>query len=190
MQSAVLSESAVPAASPQDRRAAERHLQAAYAAHKAKIYAVALRYGAGDQAFAEDVLQDVFVKLWHHLPGLADPHDVGGWLYRVATNECLQRLRKRQFRTRVRRFFLIPEEQSPDPSPHEVTDTRQRAAQVFAALADVDPKARVAFCAVHLDGLTLVEVGAMLGHSKGYISKLVKKAQQHLQHAAQAGDTP
>ena len=55
----------------------------AWDAHRARVFHWALRYGAGDAAFAEDLTHDVFLKLWSRLPSLDAQDDLGGWLYTV-----------------------------------------------------------------------------------------------------------
>src|ERR1044072_1155828 len=78
-----------------DSAASERPtLEECYATHRAFVFHRCLRYGAGDVAFAEEVTQDVFVKLLEPLPSLRDPHDLGGWLNRVTANLAISRLRR------------------------------------------------------------------------------------------------
>src|SRR6201996_8155828 len=74
-----------------DRAAAARLI----ARHSARLLTVARRMLRG-QAEAEDVVQDVFLKLWTHAarwrPGAAKFET---WLYRVTLNACYDRLRRR-----------------------------------------------------------------------------------------------
>ncbi|MFY0534022.1 RNA polymerase sigma factor [Nannocystis pusilla] len=68
-----------------------------YRRHHRAVYQLALRYGLGNEAWAEDVVQDVFVTLFDRLPTLADVEQLDGWLYRVTTNRCLRKLRRDSF---------------------------------------------------------------------------------------------
>jgi RNA polymerase sigma factor (sigma-70 family) len=54
---------------------------------------------------------------------------------------------------------------------------------VAEAIARLAPKQRVVFCMVHLDGLTQDEVARTLDYSKGYVSKLLKRARASLSSA-------
>ncbi len=53
------------------------------------------RYLLKDAAEAEDVVQESFVKLWHHGDDL-DPAKVKAWLMKVVRNGCMDRLRRRK----------------------------------------------------------------------------------------------
>src|SRR2546423_1993803 len=92
-----------------DARAAT--FEAAYAEHRVKVYRLGLRYGGGARAFAEDLLHDVFVRLLERA-GSLDEGDLGGWLYTVATNLALKKLRPEKSLLGVLSRLFAPE-----PSP-------------------------------------------------------------------------
>lgn len=48
-----------------------------------------------DRGEAEDIVQETLTTSWRSLPMLADVDAFGGWIYRLATNKCLDLLRKR-----------------------------------------------------------------------------------------------
>ena len=48
-----------------------------------------------DRGEAEDIVQETLTTSWRRLPMLADVDAFGGWIYRLATNKCLDLLRKR-----------------------------------------------------------------------------------------------
>src|SRR5688572_20745279 len=50
---------------------------------------------------ADDIVQDVFIKVWEHLDGFNESSQLYTWLYRIATNECLTFLSKKR-----KRFFI------------------------------------------------------------------------------------
>ena len=64
--------------------------------HGARIYRIAWRM-TGNATEAEDVAQDALLKLWSQTGWTAGQGGVGAWLARVATNACLDRLRKTRF---------------------------------------------------------------------------------------------
>jgi RNA polymerase sigma-70 factor (TIGR02960 family) len=63
---------------------------------------------------AEDVMQDVFLAAWQGLGGFEERASVRTWLYRIATNRCLNALRSA--RRRAAREWNIPEVEPPEPS--------------------------------------------------------------------------
>lgn len=48
-----------------------------------------------DRLDAEDIVQETLTTSWRSLPMLSDVNAFGGWIYRLATNKCLDLLRKR-----------------------------------------------------------------------------------------------
>ena len=63
--------------------------------HQGQLFSLAYHL-LGQSAEAEDVVQDVMVKLWQHLSGL-EAERVKPWLLRVTRNACLDLLRRRRY---------------------------------------------------------------------------------------------
>ncbi len=159
-------------------RSAVDRVERLFERHHADVYRWALRYTAGDGALAEDVVQEVFIALLKTVDRLQDHDDLARWLYRVTANRCLTVLRRRQVRTTVLRALRVAE-----PTAHVVDDriaARDTLARVFQAMAELPPKERVVFTMLHVDGLRHTDIARALGYSKGYVSKLVKRATQHI----------
>jgi RNA polymerase sigma-70 factor (ECF subfamily) len=160
-----------------------------YRRHRDAVYHFALRYCGGDATWAEDVTQDVFVTLCRTIPRLDDEEDLSGWFYRVTHNRCLSRLRRKAVRDNPAvKWFLG--ERSPRPAdPEESAAQRRDVRRVFEVVDALPAKQRLAFCMVHLDQKELAEVGAILGFSKSYVCKLVKRAEAAIrEHGGEVGD--
>jgi RNA polymerase sigma-70 factor (ECF subfamily) len=158
----------------------EQLLRAAWDLHRATLFRLGLRYGGGRREFAEDVLQESFLKLWTRFDRLDAPDDVGGWLYRVCTNECLSRLRRESFRNSPLVTLLLGQSQPPAPAADVLARMGADRAEALEALAVLTPRERVAFCMVHLDGKTLREVGEVVGLTPGAVHKLLARANERL----------
>ncbi|RYY51977.1 MAG: sigma-70 family RNA polymerase sigma factor, partial [Chitinophagaceae bacterium] len=50
---------------------------------------------------ADDLVQDVFVKIWKNLPGFRNDAQLYTWMYRIATNECITFLNKRKLKNNI-----------------------------------------------------------------------------------------
>jgi RNA polymerase sigma-70 factor (ECF subfamily) len=149
-----------------------------YARYRGLVYGLALRYGAGNGAWAEDVMQDVFVGLFKHVDRLRDLDSLEGWFYRVTTNRCLNKLRRERFWERTGAPRLLHEPRESVPMPDALCQMRSDLADAMRVVAtSLPPKEKVAFCMYHLDGKTQLEIGEILGHSKGYICKLIHRAE-------------
>ena len=66
--------------------------------NEAKIYGLCLKM-LGNQEDAEDCLQEVFIKAYKALPGFREEARFSTWLYRIAYNESLMRIRKKKLDT-------------------------------------------------------------------------------------------
>src|SRR3954449_8658794 len=83
---------------------AETFLAHIYSEYSGLLHTYAFRL-LGNQEDADDVTQDVFIRAHHHLAELRDQARLKPWLYRIATNLCMDQLRKR---ARSRRILGIP----------------------------------------------------------------------------------
>lgn len=114
---------------------------------------------------ADDVAQDVFVRLWQRgLPG--DVRDVTAWLYKTATHLCIDRLRQTAMRER------------PVPQPTlsvdlEAATSHRQTLERLVRLADAE-ELHVAVLS-RLDGLTQPEAAAVLGISERTVRRLLTR---------------
>ncbi len=124
------------------------------------------------RAEAEDVAQDVFIKLWQQ-PQAYLPHKAKftTWLYRVTVNRALDTVRK------VRTTALDPGFDMPDglPSAQEKMESQQRQQALARAMQDLPPRQRAALVLSYQDELSDVQAAESLGISvKAYESLLVR----------------
>jgi len=150
-----------------------------YARYHEQVFHLALRYAAGDVAWAEDVTQDVFLGLLRLPRPLLAQESLEGWFYRVTTNRCLNKLRKEKFlRSTPIRWLLgtSPNERTPERD----AIARDELGRAVMSLNALPARERVVFFMVHVDGKDQNETARILGYSKGYVSKLLKRAEHQL----------
>lgn len=129
-----------------------------------------------DHDDADDLTQEVFVKVWKNLANFRQDSQLFTWIYRIATNECLTFLKSKK-----KRFFLpihdITEElsQKIDSSPDISGDEIQLKLQ--KALLRLPEKQRLVFNMRYYDELKYEEIAEIVGTSVGAL-----KASYH--HAA------
>jgi RNA polymerase sigma factor (sigma-70 family) len=136
-----------------------------------------------DHDDADDLTQDVFVKVWKNLETFRQDSQLFTWMYRIATNECLTFLKAKK-----RRFFLpihdLTEELSVkiDSSPAISGDEIQLKLQ--KALLRLPDKQRVVFNLRYYDELKYEEISQILGTSVGALKAsyhhAVKKIEEFL----------
>ncbi len=155
--------------------------EACYQAHRHRIYALGLRYGRGREMWAEDLAQDVFMKLLKELPQLEDHADLGGWIYRVATNAALSRLRRE--RSVLRSVHRLFSDDELEEAPEDRVEMSENAREAEKLLETLPPKERIALSMKVLDGRSQREIADLLGHSEGYVSKLLARAWERIRAA-------
>lgn len=163
------------------RTVAPSEVEALYRKHHGLVFRLALRYGKGNTAWAEDITQEVFIDLMKALPDLYDHGDLAGWLYRATTNRCFYRLRRERFRSLAPIRWLLGERQPEPPRPDTLVMAREDLRRAIEALSALPPKEQVAFSMYYLDGKEQEEIGQIMGHSKGYVCKLIQRAVEKLE---------
>jgi RNA polymerase sigma-70 factor, ECF subfamily len=149
-----------------------------YRAHAGKLFSVACRM-VGNPADAEDLLQEIFLSAHRKLEGFRGDSALGTWLYRLATNHCLDHLRSRSARMNQVTDAL-------DDEPGQQVGSRSLAEQTITkmdlerALAQLPEGCRAAFVLHDVQGLEHREVGEVLGVAEGTSKSQVHKARQRL----------
>lgn len=144
--------------------------------HLTRMISLARRM-LGSQADAEEVAQEVFLRVWTHAsrwePGRAQFRT---WLHRVATNLCLDRLRRHT----TDDIDSIPEPESDEPGPDVLLEQRDLARRVDAALQALPARQRAAVTLTHYQGLTNIEAAETLEISVEAVESLLGRARRQL----------
>ena len=133
-------------------------LSALYRAYGPVIYARCRRL-LGDGGAAEDATQETFMRVHRHLDK-ADSREALGWIYRIATNYCLNEIRNRKRRAEL-------DERVPRPALGATVDQVLADRELVARIVDGAPeKLRVVAWLHHVDGLDQGEVARVLDISR------------------------
>ena len=117
----------------------------------------------GDGAEAEDVAQEAMLRLWRIAPEWREGEaQVATWLYRVASNLCTDRLRRRRGIGLDDAFGEGNEPADERPGPVARMQEASRAEALHAALAALPERQRQAVVLRHLEGLTNPEIAAVM----------------------------
>lgn len=131
----------------------------------------------GNVAWAEDVVQETYLRLASVQEATAAIKDPRAYLFRVAGNLAIDAIRKND---RIGRM-TAPEESAAalaDPlgSPETVLGDRQRLARLDQALAQLPPNAARALLMSRVDGLTFAQIAGRLGVSESMVAKYMTQA--------------
>lgn len=143
------------------------------------IYARCVRL-LDDRAAAEDATQETFMRVHRHLARAPDPNDALGWIYRIATNYCLNELRNRKLRPQAMSAGLDGLEDTGD-SLEAVLANRDAVARLVRRSRE---KLRAPAWLHYVDGLDQGEVARVLGISRrsvvNRLSEFVASARRFL----------
>lgn len=145
-----------------------------------RILAYATRLLGGDRAEAEDVAQECMLRLWRAAPTWRQGETkVTTWTYRVATNLCIDRQRKRQRRGLVG-LDDAPEMPEPGPGADGRLQSAQRMDALQAALARLPDRQRQAVVLRHIEGLSNPEIAAVLEIGTEAVESLTARGKRAL----------
>ncbi len=131
----------------------------------------------GNRAEAEDVTQDAMMRLWKMAPNWRRGEaQISTWLYRVASNLCTDRLRKR----RGVGLDEIAEPEDGQPSATQVIQAKNRAAALEAALAKLPDRQREAVVLRHIDGLANPQIAEIMEISTEAVESLTARGKRAL----------
>ncbi|MBE0417405.1 MAG: RNA polymerase sigma factor [Coriobacteriia bacterium] len=150
-------------------------------AHSGPVYAHALRF-FGQTHAAEDVVQEVFIKVYRSIGSFDGTAAFSTWLYRITRNVCLDMLRSGRRRPvpvdLVNMSFTAPD----DPAAEAIT-----TATVEHAMRALAPEDRDALSAIGLFGMSYAEAATALGVPEGTVKSRVFRARKMLSTALGAG---
>jgi RNA polymerase sigma-70 factor (ECF subfamily) len=150
-----------------------------YRAHSGRLYGLVLRM-VGNPADAEDLLQEIFLSAHRKLEGFRGDSALGTWLYRLATNHCLDHLRSRAARTGQLTDTLDEEVGLPDLGSRTIAEQTVAKMDLERALAQLPQGCRAAFVLHDVQGLEHREVADALGIAEGTSKSQVHKARLRL----------
>ena len=144
--------------------------------HTGMVYAHALRFFGESQA-AEDVAQEVWIKVYRSLATFDERARFTTWLYRVTRNTCLDAVRAGKHRP-------VPTELADTvPAAGDLADDVVLTTAVESAMRTLMPEDREAFSAVALFGLSYAEAASQLRVPAGTVKSRVFRARRSLAHA-------
>lgn len=150
-------------------RGSQQAFRAIVEANQGFVYAVAYRF-VNDSQEAEDITQEVFVRLWKNLHTYKQEVKLTTWLYKIVTNRSLDFLKSRHGRQRKNKVDIANTHFVQDCSTPEKEFQRQELSGIIhAAAEELTPKQKAVFILRDLEGLSPEEVGEALSMSAGNV---------------------
>ncbi len=159
------------------RRGNREAMHRLYVAHQQSVFSIALNF-FGDRERAEDVTQQVFVKLLKGV-SFAGRSQFTTWLYRLTVNQCLDETRRTRRLVSIGDWFTTTEPVT-RMSLHEQVDSRALSREVQTVVSGLRPKYRVPIVLRYVEGLSYQEIAAVLEVSIGTVSSRMNRGHKLL----------
>lgn len=129
-----------------------------YTAHYPKVMRLCLGYAAGNSDIAQDLAQEIFVKIWENLESFRNESSVSTWIYRISVNTCLSKLR-----TRKKMPGTIGLSHVPDiVEEYSDADREKQLTQLYQCIQKLSETNRAIILLV-LEGLPQNEISEIIG---------------------------
>ena len=156
--------------------------------HQTSVLNLIYRF-IGDRTQARDLAQEVFLRIWQSAKGYEPKAKFTTWMYRIATNLCLNELKSARrkkwvsfFGSREGAGDSMEESLSDDaPSAEDLLLTRERNHHITDALQSLPPNQRMALVLKRYDELSYQEIARIMGCSVSAVESLLVRAKRILQ---------
>jgi RNA polymerase sigma-70 factor, ECF subfamily len=154
--------------------------EAIFQRYERQIYSFIYRM-MGDADDAYDLTQDCFVKAYRALSGTSDDLNVSAWLHRIASNACLDVLRRRQ------RLRWLPWEgpkhdhlliSTPIDDPERAAISQETRVTVQRVLDKMSHRHRLALILREYEGLSCEEIGEVMSLSRSAVKSMLFRARE------------
>ncbi len=166
--------------------AAKRGDQDAFAclvrAYEKRVFALTSRMCKQLEDAAE-AAQEAFLAVWQGLPSFRGEASFSTWLYRLASNACMDILRRE---SRRRETLSLDGEEAPadvpdrGPTPQEAAEQQELRREIEAGLAALPPEYRQALILREIHQLSYQEIGETLGLDIGTVKSRISRGRQRL----------
>ena len=154
--------------------------------HRSMVYRVAYQF-AGNHHDAEDIAQDVFIKVYRSLDRFRQDAQLTSWMYRIVMNACIDhRRRQRPDVTAAfgedaeRKMLNAPEE---TPGPEDCAYAGEIGEVLEQEIGRLPKGQRVVFVMRHYQGMKLCEIASALGLAEGTVKRQLHAAVHRLREA-------
>ncbi|MGI4021438.1 MAG: RNA polymerase sigma factor [Janthinobacterium lividum] len=136
-----------------------------------------------DHDDADDLVQEIFIKIWKNLLGFRNDAQLYTWMYRIATNECITFLNRKKLKNNIS-FDDVSYELSESLTESAYFDGDKAQRKLQKAILTLPDKQRLVFNMKYFDELKYEEMSEVLGTSVGALKSsfhlAVKKIEAYL----------
>lgn len=151
------------------------------ATYRPMIYQICAGF-TNDPGLANDLTQDTLVQVWKRLPGFRGEAKIKTWIYRITVNICLMDRRK----PRPSVEEINNKSHLSAPLPHSPTEASLALRRAITHL----PRQQRAVVLLHLEELSHLTIGQVLGLTENNVGVLLHRAKDRLRKALTSTSKP
>ena len=135
---------------------------------------------------AEEVTQDVFVRVYQSISSFHHDAEFSTWLYRITVNMSLNFLRSNRKNRLLQSLEAIFSHRSEEKNPLEEMVQAERDRRIRMAIDSLPEKQRMAFVLSRYEELPQKKIAAVMNRSEGAVEQLLQRAKENLQKKMRA----
>jgi RNA polymerase sigma-70 factor, ECF subfamily len=144
-----------------------------------------------DREQAEDLAQETFIKVFHHIGSYNPSYKFSSWIFKIASNLAIDALRKKELSTVSldgSRNAQTTDEidatritvESRDENPEELLEAKQLGAEIESAIGVLRPEYRTAILLRHVEGRPYEEIAEIMNIPLGTVKTYIHRARSEL----------
>lgn len=159
------------------RRGNRRAFAELYEMHQRRVFSVALNFFGGQHARAEDVTQQVFLKIFNSLDSFRGDSQISTWIYRLTVNACIDERR--------RGWTFLPIGEFVETllfrrTPVDAYNRREVTAEVRTAIGQLKEPFKMPIILRYSEGLSYEEIARVLDCTAGTVASRISRGHQIL----------
>jgi RNA polymerase sigma-70 factor (ECF subfamily) len=148
------------------------------------VYNICYRM-TGNREEAEDITQDVFIKIFHAIGKFRGDAKLSSWIYRIALNTCLKRERRKKLENWISLEFLFQEKEqlhpaSPEEPPEQQIEIAEKEQIVQQAIQSLPERQKTALILYRYENLSYTEIAQVMKISLSSVESLLHRAKDNL----------
>lgn len=165
-------------------------LKQLYDRYHVNVYNISISYTQNAED-AEEVTQDVFLKVYDAAKKFRFDAAVSSWIYRITVNKSLDFLRKKNTKKRKAFFISLYRKDTVEELPHTtnfvhpglVLENKEKGVFLFKALAKLPEKQKTAFILREIEGLPYQEIADIMSISTKAVESVLYRSKANLRKA-------
>lgn len=163
----------------------QNHFEKLYHEYKTLVFNVALNYLQNTED-AEEITQDVFIKVYHSLENFNQKASYKTWIYRITINQCLDCIKQKNSH---KRFFIFGQKSQNEQEylnastfehPGVLMVNQENAQLLFDVINSLTENQKTAFLLSKLDGLSNPEIAEIMQLSISSVESLIFRGKASL----------